>query len=108
MSITKKLVEALEGTISVSSEVGSWTTFTVELPLRVSSHPDITEVHAVKEASRTLDLKELKVLIAEDNQVRSCTDSPACMMSGDFFFAWPNLLLSFFVYRSIKKSLFES
>lgn len=37
--ITRKLVEAMEGTISVASEVGRGSTFTVRLPLRRSPVP---------------------------------------------------------------------
>ncbi|CCQ10085.1 Hpt sensor hybrid histidine kinase [Pseudoalteromonas luteoviolacea B = ATCC 29581] len=67
LSITKNLIELMKGTISVQSEQGKGTTFTVFLPLQsylndASAESDQTTVEA-------LDLSNLTVLVAEDNKV---------------------------------------
>ena len=36
LTLTKQLIESIDGSISVKSELGSGTTFIVELPLRIS------------------------------------------------------------------------
>jgi signal transduction histidine kinase/CheY-like chemotaxis protein len=57
LAITKKLVTALGGTISVDSEVGSWSKFTVELPC--SDPPAPVEELAKKMSDATIVLAGL-------------------------------------------------
>lgn len=63
LAITRTLVNALGGTISVQSTPGIGTKFTVILPLRVTSAPNIIAGSGLE------DLSDIRVLVAEDNEV---------------------------------------
>ena len=71
LTVTKQLVDAMEGTISVESRVDQGSTFRVELPLAKS------ERHEAKTASETLASqhvatdKKHKILYIEDNPVNT-------------------------------------
>lgn len=58
LSITAKLVKALGGDISVNSQVGEWTEFTVDLPLSV----EITEP-----SDLGLDLQDIQVILIDSD-----------------------------------------
>ena len=68
MSITKQYVELMGGTITVESQKGRGSTFTVELPMELIS----TETSVRQELP---DLKEslrgIRVLMAEDNDLNA-------------------------------------
>ena len=65
LSITKNLVELMQGHISVWSEKDKGTTFTVDLPfISTGAQP---EVQAVPQ--KNYDFKGRKLLVAEDNQI---------------------------------------
>ena len=68
MAISRKYVELMGGTISVESQKGSGSTFTVELPLELTDAKDVQkqDVFAVKS-----DLTGVKVLLAEDNDLNA-------------------------------------
>jgi CheY-like chemotaxis protein/HPt (histidine-containing phosphotransfer) domain-containing protein len=63
LAITKKLIDAMGGTIKVKSEPGKGSTFSVFLPLEVRSR-----------VARTppADLRNLKALIVDDNPTNRC------------------------------------
>ena len=64
MSITKKLVEMLGGTIEVSSELKEGSIFTVKVEF------DISEEIQVKEDNNTnIDISGMKILLVEDNDL---------------------------------------
>ena len=68
MAITKHYVELMGGTISVESEKGRGSTFTVELPMELADESMIQKPDApvAKES-----LKGVKILLAEDNDLNA-------------------------------------
>ncbi len=59
MAITKNIVEMMGGTISVESEVGRGSTFTVELSLKLQD--------VVKDAEQIKELEGLRALVVDDD-----------------------------------------
>ena len=66
MSIVKKLVEKMDGSIDVQSELGTGTTFTVTLPFELAQEAD---VQADDAALEQCDLSGVQVLLVEDNDL---------------------------------------
>ena len=66
LAITRRLVGLMSGNISVKSEVGQGTRFTVELPLPEASQPAPAASCAVPSVA---DIPPLNILVAEDNRV---------------------------------------
>lgn len=66
MSITKQLVEQMGGQISVQSEAGIGSSFTVQLPF---GEADESAVHPQEEKSDADSLAGLQVLLVEDNEL---------------------------------------
>ena len=68
MAISKKYVELMGGTITVDSKKGIGTTFTVEIPMELTS---AEKVEKTKPLVQHNDLKGIKVLLAEDNDLNA-------------------------------------
>ena len=68
MAISKKYVELMGGTITVDSKKGIGTTFTVEIPMELTS---AEKVEKIKPLVQHNDLKGIKVLLAEDNDLNA-------------------------------------
>ena len=66
MSIVKKLVEKMEGTIEVRSEEGKGSTFTVTIPFEIAQESDIRIDDTELEQS---DLSGVRILLVEDNDL---------------------------------------
>lgn len=66
MSITKSLVDLMNGNIVVISELGQGSSFTVLLPL---VKPDTTEVKNEVEKRSIPNLKSKRILVADDNDI---------------------------------------
>ncbi|MCM1121169.1 MAG: transporter substrate-binding domain-containing protein [Eubacterium sp.] len=66
MTITKKLVDSMDGTIQIESELGRGTIFTVILPLELA---ELTEKKEEKKEDRRVKLAGKKVLLVEDNEL---------------------------------------
>ena len=64
MSITKKLIEKMGGTITFESELGKGTTFVLRIPFQTD--PDVEKREEQKTATER-SIKGLKILLAEDN-----------------------------------------
>ena len=68
MPITKGYVELMGGTIAVESKKGVGTTFTVEIPMELTSSE---KVEKTKKPAKRKSLKGIKVLLAEDNDLNA-------------------------------------
>ena len=68
MPISKKYIELMGGTITVDSRKGVGTTFTVEIPMELTN---AEKVEKTKPFVQHNDLKGIKVLLAEDNDLNA-------------------------------------
>ena len=66
MSITKKLVEKMGGTITFESKEGVGTTFVIRVPFKID--PDADKREEQKDVSEK-SIKRLHILLAEDNEL---------------------------------------
>lgn len=70
MSITKRYVELMGGEISVESQKGEGSTFTVDLPLEIAEKTD-ADPEQRNITTGKADLSGVKVLLAEDNDLNA-------------------------------------
>ena len=75
LTITKKLVDCMHGSIQVESEPGKGSVFTVTMPFRVQTEEEVEEHYSVDPrtgrppAPRYTDIKGMRVLLADDNEL---------------------------------------
>ena len=70
LTITRRLIEHMGGTLSVASDPGKGSRFEVRLPLRPDpDEPAIAEVHGGSDSSNERPLRGLRLLVAEDNEL---------------------------------------
>ena len=69
LAISRRLAEAMEGRITVTSEIGAGSCFTLALPFALASAADITVAPVPERTGDTGRLSGLRVLVAEDNRV---------------------------------------
>ena len=71
LPIVKALVELMEGTIQVESELGKGTRTTIELPFPIATEEQIASLqHQPAEAEKTA-FKSRRILLAEDNDLNA-------------------------------------
>ncbi len=68
MAIVKSLVEKMNGTIEVQSELGVGSTFIVTIPFDIAPPP---ETPSEPEAAPAADIRGLHLLLAEDNELNA-------------------------------------
>jgi signal transduction histidine kinase/CheY-like chemotaxis protein len=68
LAITKRLVEMQSGSISVKSEVGKGSVFTVTIPFEAADAP-APAVTVANPASRAAEPRAARILLVEDNQI---------------------------------------
>lgn len=66
LAIVKKLVDKMNGTIEVESEIGKGSTFIITLPFKIDKEAKSSENTASKD---TLSLQGMKILLVEDNEL---------------------------------------
>lgn len=69
MSIVKHLLSFMEGTISVKSELGKGTVFTVVIPHRITEKSALPNL--AKDNLNLKQFKEKRILLAEDNELNA-------------------------------------
>ncbi len=69
MAITKSIVDALEGTIDVSSERNHGSIFHIVLDLKKGVDPD--PAHGDHETEKVISLEGMRILLAEDNDLNA-------------------------------------
>ena len=69
MSIVKRLVDMMDGSIDIISEVGVGTTVILNFVFKVREESDGEEVHDFSTSPLVVDLRDRRVLVVEDNEL---------------------------------------
>lgn len=69
LAICQKLVEKMDGTIGVSSEIGRGSTFWSRIPFSVDSRSHNTHIYATIHDDFPSDVRDLSILVVEDNVI---------------------------------------
>lgn len=68
LTISKSLVELLDGTLEVESSPGAGSVFSFTIPFEISSEEEFEKYYLQKDGFSADDLFGLKILLAEDNE----------------------------------------
>ena len=68
MSIVKRILTKMNGTIEVTSEEGKGSKFVITLPFKIAEKP---EKNPVREKTENDTIKGMKILLAEDNELNA-------------------------------------
>lgn len=69
LAIAKRMTEQMDGTIECVSQLGKGTTFTVCIELPAAAREDLPQTAAPDEDTKSWDLKGVRILVAEDNDL---------------------------------------
>jgi len=70
LAITKRIIDMMEGSVDVESEVGHGSKFTIRVPMRLQENPDAVEqVRFASSERETISFQGFKVLVVEDNEL---------------------------------------
>lgn len=69
LAIAKRMTEQMDGTIECVSQLGKGTTFTVCIELPAAAREDLPQTAAPDEDAKSWDLKGVRILVAEDNDL---------------------------------------
>lgn len=69
MSIVKKIIDRMNGTIEIQSVENVGSTFTITLPFSIAPTPEVTETK--NSDSNLKDLSGMRILVAEDNELNA-------------------------------------
>lgn len=67
MSIVKALVDKMNGTIAVESELGVGSKFTVTLPFEIAEQKELDNEENAEDV--TVSIKDIKIMLVEDNEL---------------------------------------
>lgn len=71
LPIVKALVELMDGTIQVESELGKGTRTTIELPFPIATEEQIASLHHQPAEAEKTAFKSRRILLAEDNDLNA-------------------------------------
>ena len=80
MSIVKRMVELLDGTIEIDSEKGKGTKVTISIPMRFDTQERV-ESYSDQSVKNSLTLDGMKILLVEDNEMNR---ESSCRTLADF------------------------
>ena len=69
MSIVKNIISLMEGTITVESELGAGTEFTIFLPMRLQENQEEGGKASAENIITEVDFKGYRILLVEDNEL---------------------------------------
>ena len=70
LAISKRIIDMMEGTIDVESEVGKGSKFTIRVPMRLQENPEAVEqVRFAYSEQESISFEGFKVLVVEDNEL---------------------------------------
>ena len=70
LAITKRIVDMMEGSIDVESEVGKGSKFTIRVPMRLQENPEsVEQVRFSYSEQESISFAGFKVLVVEDNEL---------------------------------------
>lgn len=70
LAITKRIVDMMEGSIDVESEVGKGSKFTIRVPMRLQENPEsVDQVRFASSEQESISFDGFKVLVVEDNEL---------------------------------------
>lgn len=70
LAISKRIIDMMEGSIEVESEVGKGSKFTIRIPMRLQENPEAVEqVRFAHSEEETISFEGFKVLVVEDNEL---------------------------------------